>query len=111
MQILYDRRKVWVVGLNSNRARAKKNKTIGAITIVSSVVIIGVGILLSIGGSSVIIFLLVYGIYLSVHYSRQYDNLMKELEKMATFNPPCPNCGKELPNGNFEFCPFLLKIT
>ena len=48
----------------------------------------------------------VYGIYGAVRSSKQYDNLMKELEKIAVPTYSCPNCKKELPKGNFAFCPF-----
>ena len=51
-------------------------------------------------------FFFVYGIYGTVHSSNQYNNLMKEMEKMATPTYTCPNCKKELPKGNFAFCPF-----
>jgi rRNA maturation endonuclease Nob1 len=32
--------------------------------------------------------------------------LMSELENMGTKVSTCPNCQKQLPKGNFEFCPF-----
>ena len=32
-----------------------------------------------------------------------------ELGKIAFTIPKCPNCNKELPRGNFEFCPFCGK--
>jgi ribosomal protein S27AE len=46
------------------------------------------------------------GVFYSVTFSSYYNRLMKELEKMATPNSKCPKCGKELPNGNYRFCPF-----
>ena len=46
------------------------------------------------------------GICMAVPYNRQYNKLKKELENIATSFSNCPNCKKEMPKGNFEFCPF-----
>ena len=32
--------------------------------------------------------------------------LMRELDSMSVKIPTCPKCGKELPKGKFDFCPF-----
>jgi uncharacterized membrane protein YedE/YeeE len=97
---------------------AKRNERLGPSGIVMGGVFVGVGIVFNIiwnntvtmlGGISLIalgIFFFVFGIYVSGHYAGQYKNLMKELESMATSFPKCTKCGKELPKGNFVFCPF-----
>ena len=46
------------------------------------------------------------GICMSVPYNSQYKKLKKELESINASFPKCPKCGKELPQRNFEFCPF-----
>jgi hypothetical protein len=51
----------------------------------------------------------VYGFYAANKYNNEYKNLMKEFGEMTIQKPKCPNCGKELPEGNFEFCPFCGK--
>jgi len=37
--------------------------------------------------------------------TRNRIRLMEELRKMALVEP-CPKCGKQIPEGNFAFCPF-----
>jgi hypothetical protein len=103
---------------------AKRNEKHGAISIVSAGVFGGAGIIFIVLGNAfgvietiyagisliaICIFMFIFGIYVSLHYEGQYKNLMKELEGMAILNPRCPTCGKELPKGNFAFCPFCGK--
>jgi hypothetical protein len=97
-----------IANLQKKIKTSKKNKVIGATTTVLAGVTILAGIILSIWNIGFIAILFVYGIYLYVHSSGQYNNLMKEAEKTAQTipNPPCLNCGKELLKGNFDFCPF-----
>jgi len=40
------------------------------------------------------------------YYWIQKDQLMKELERMAIDYPKCPKCRKEIPKGDFMYCPF-----
>jgi hypothetical protein len=49
---------------------------------------------------------IIIGICMTIPYIRQYNKLKKQLEKIATSFSNCPNCKKEIPKGNFEFCPF-----
>ena len=44
-----------------------------------------------------------------IYYGLQGGNLVEQLRIMAITIPSCPNCKKELPKGNFEFCPFCGK--
>ena len=66
---------------------------------------------LLIPGLSFLVFVSAYGIYLLVRQTIQSNNLVKELEKinLVTPNSPCSNCGKELPDKNYDFCPFCGK--
>ena len=47
-----------------------------------------------------------YGLPAIIYYDRQYRKLLDQLKKMATTFPTCPKCGKEIPQGNYAFCPF-----
>lgn len=97
---------------------AKRNERLGPSGMVMGGVSVGAGVVFNIiwnntvtyiGGILLIvlgIICFIVGIYMSGHYAGQYKNLMKELESMATSFPKCPKCGKELPKGNFTFCPF-----
>jgi uncharacterized membrane protein HdeD (DUF308 family) len=49
---------------------------------------------------------MIIGICMTIPYIRQYNRLKKELENIATSFSNCPNCKKEIPQGNFAFCPF-----
>jgi len=49
------------------------------------------------------------GLGYGVYSNYQYQKLLQQLKEMAIVNPKCPNCGKEIPQGNFEFCPFCGK--
>ena len=46
------------------------------------------------------------GISITTPHVWQYNRLKKELESIATSFSNCPNCRKEISQGNFEFCPF-----
>jgi len=59
------------------------------------------GILIGIGG----VLLAIVGIIESFYFRLQHFKLMEQLEKMA-IKTTCPKCGKEIPKGNFMFCPF-----
>lgn len=46
-----------------------------------------------------------FAVYL--HYARLYSKFVAQLAKIAFKSAmPCPQCGKELPEGEFGFCPF-----
>ena len=42
-------------------------------------------------------------------YNQTMKRLISELNSMAIQIATCPRCGKELPKGNFERCPFCGK--
>ncbi len=100
---------------------AKRNERTGLITMFLGGLSIVLGISFNIiwnnsftffGVVSLIIlgvFMFILGIYASGHYNGQYRDLMGEFEKLAIKVPICSNCKKELPKGNFEFCPFCGK--
>jgi hypothetical protein len=47
------------------------------------------------------------GFVVYLHYSRLYSRFVGQLAKIAFKSAtPCPQCGKELPEGEFGFCPF-----
>jgi hypothetical protein len=46
-----------------------------------------------------------FAVYL--HYAHLYSKFVGQLAKIAFKSAvPCPQCGKELPEGEFGFCPF-----
>lgn len=44
--------------------------------------------------------------YLVKHYGNEKKRLMNELESFAFKNSMCPDCGKQVPEGNLTVCPF-----
>ena len=48
----------------------------------------------------------VIGIFLVFHENGKKETLMKELESLAHRAPICPKCSKQIPQGNYTFCPF-----
>ena len=52
------------------------------------------------------IFLAGIGFFASIYYEDQYHKLLDSLKIMATTFLTCPKCGKEIPQGNYVFCPF-----
>jgi hypothetical protein len=60
------------------------------------------GTLMGIGG----VILAVIGSIEWLYYMYQYNRYMEDLKKMTVTIPKCPKCGRELPQGNFAFCPF-----
>lgn len=40
------------------------------------------------------------------HYRKEEFRILQMIQKMAISIPKCPKCGKEIPQGNFDFCPF-----
>ena len=49
------------------------------------------------------------GVPLNGYYGKQESAILWEIQRMATYNPKCFNCGKEIPQGNFKLCPFCGK--
>jgi hypothetical protein len=47
--------------------------------------------------------------FVQSYYGKQEAGILWHIEQMAITIPKCPNCGKEIPQGNFEFCPFCGK--
>jgi len=46
------------------------------------------------------------GFIVYLHYARLYSKFVGQLAKIAFKSAtPCPQCGKELPEGEFDFCP------
>lgn len=52
------------------------------------------------------ILLIICGAIYGAYYAIQRMKLMKQLKTMSITIPKCPKCGKELPKGDFTFCPF-----
>ena len=50
--------------------------------------------------------LMVVGLFTDSQYAKQEATIRWEIQQMATLIPKCSSCGKEVPQGNFEFCPF-----
>jgi uncharacterized membrane protein len=47
------------------------------------------------------------GFVVYLHYAHLYSRFVGQLAKIAFKSAtPCPQCGKELPEGEFGFCPF-----
>ena len=46
------------------------------------------------------------GVIVDKHYAKQQSAILWEIQRMAAISPNCPSCGKDVPQGNFEFCPF-----
>jgi len=40
------------------------------------------------------------------HYRSEEFKILGLIQQMTFQIPKCPNCGKEIPQGDFEFCPF-----
>ena len=104
----------------------EKAGKVGAVFLVLGFLFVGIGITMMIWQNSLtdvstvayirsiaqIIFGVIFsvgGVYIMTRFAGQRNNLMKELEKMTIQRPNCPNCGRELSEGNFEFCPFCGK--
>ena len=51
-------------------------------------------------------FIVIPGSVIGSYYGNKKNKLMKELERMAIDYPKCSKCGKEIPSGDYEFCPF-----
>jgi len=52
------------------------------------------------------VFVALVGGGFSLYFDVQKTRLLEELGKMASTSK-CPKCGKQTPQGNFAFCPFL----
>jgi len=86
---------------------ARSYETIGAVMIFLGILVVGLGCFLS--NSVLLIFGVVVisiGVAYSGYYGFQRFKLMEQLKKMSTLTSTCPKCGKEMPKGNFTFCPF-----
>ena len=53
--------------------------------------------------------LMVLGLFWSSMYSKQENAILGEIQRMARVMPKCSSCGKQIPEGNFDFCPFCGK--
>ncbi len=100
-----------MVYLEKKTSQAKRDRIVAAIVSAVSIIIAVVGVINNVSGLGFLVFLSIYGIYLVEHNTKQSKVWAKELGRMNRIipNPPCLNCGKELPNKNFEFCPFCGK--
>lgn len=92
---------------------AKREERTGTIVLFFGVILAGFGF--SVGSNfgldgtwAEILGILVAAIgFYSLLYSQyKYVRLMQELGGMGSPNLKCPRCGKELPKGNYAFCPF-----
>jgi hypothetical protein len=85
----------------------------GSIWGIFGAVLLGVGIGFSsiLGQSTWIleacgILLFLLGLVDVAYCGFQRIKLMNQMKTMSISIPKCPKCGKELPKGNFAFCPF-----
>jgi hypothetical protein len=92
---------------------AKLNERGGLVTCILGVIVSVTGFsTTSLAGNSVNlgvvgIMIAAVGFVVYLHYSRLYSKFVGQLAKIAFKSAvPCPQCGKELPEGEFGFCPF-----
>jgi hypothetical protein len=52
------------------------------------------------------VFLIVFGLSLSLYYANERSILQLQLKGRATKTPTCRNCGKPIPQGKYTLCPF-----
>jgi hypothetical protein len=52
------------------------------------------------------ILLAAFGFAWAIFCSYRGSKLREQLKTMATKIPTCPKCGKQIPQGNYTFCPF-----
>jgi hypothetical protein len=52
------------------------------------------------------VFLIVFGLSLSLYYANERSILQLQLKMRATKTPTCHNCGKPIPEGKYLLCPF-----
>jgi len=104
------------VALQEKMKDANKNMYVSLIPLVLGIYFIVSGIFALTGGHfsfqiilmgiTIGIACMIIGICMAVPYIRQYNKIKKELENIATSFSNCLNCKKEIPKGNFAFCPF-----
>ncbi|MEM3551885.1 MAG: zinc ribbon domain-containing protein [Conexivisphaerales archaeon] len=102
-----------LIYLQEKIKEAKGRERSGMIAFIAGVIVASIGFalgevlgegwtLMGIGG----ILAAVIGIVESFYYGYQHSKLLEQLKKMAEALPACPKCGKEIPQGNYAFCPF-----
>jgi hypothetical protein len=103
-----------LVYLQEKMRQAKREERFGTLIFVTGVIFITIYTLLTqYSPSPSGIWILVIGLVFAAlgfagigYYSYQHMLLMKQLEKMTIKILTCPKCGKQIPQGNFTFCPF-----
>ena len=50
--------------------------------------------------------LMIVGLFMDSQYAKQESIILWEIKQMDMVISKCPSCGKEIPQGNFDFCPF-----
>ena len=102
-----------LIYLQERIKEAKEREKSGRITFIVGVVLatigFGLGGILGLGGTLIGmlgVLLAGIGFFELIYYTYQYYKLLDQLKKMATTFPTCPKCGKEIPQGNYAFCPF-----
>ena len=104
-----------LVYLKEKLDEAKKNERSGSWSFIIGLVVAAFGyailelqpswlaLVLIMCGVGLVVIGIIDSFYLGL---RQKIKLMEQLERMAIKTPICPKCGKVMPKGNFEFCPF-----
>ncbi len=92
---------------------AKRNERAGFVVCIVGIIVAVAGFsTISLAGNSfslgiigIVIAALGFVVYL--YYSRVYMRFMGQLASLASKSAsPCPRCGKALPEGEFDFCPY-----
>ena len=100
------------------RIEKARNNSLGGVYLnIMAAAVISAGIVLSsYTGFSYLVFcaftgavFAAIGLYSVAKCGKEYSSLIKEIEEMTIQTPKCNDCGKELPQGDFEFCPYCGK--
>jgi hypothetical protein len=92
---------------------AKRNERSGLITCMLGIIVSVAGFsTTSLAGNSINlgvigVVIAAVGFVVYLYYARLYSRFVGQLANIAFKSAtPCPQCGKELPEGEFGFCPF-----
>lgn len=91
---------------------AKGNQRHGSILVIVGAILTGAGFALADVSQSALylgilgVLLVVSGIVYGAYYVAKVTKLKEQLKTMAIKIVICPKCGKEIPEGNYTFCPF-----
>jgi rRNA maturation endonuclease Nob1 len=42
----------------------------------------------------------------NIYFSKEEGKILELIQQLAMSIPKCTSCGKQIPQGNFDFCPF-----